>query len=116
MVLAGFVLASLPLPFVWQTPANGWDALLLCSLGIFDGLGHYCLVRAFELAPAPFVSPFNYAQILEAAVLSSAVFGQAVAAPGVLSSAMPPSAEGLLSPEVNAHCRCIGAARALRFT
>ena len=77
MVLAGFVLASLPLPFVWQTPANGWDALLLCSLGIFGGLGHYCLVRAFELAPAPFVSPFNYAQILGAAVLSSAVFGQA---------------------------------------
>src|SRR4051812_18597915 len=66
MVLAGFVLASLPLPFVWQTPANGWDALLLCSLGVFGGLGHYCLVRAFELAPAPFVSPFNYAQILGA--------------------------------------------------
>lgn len=77
MVLAGFILASLPLAFVWHTPASGPDALVLCSLGIFGGLGHYCLVRAFELAPAPFVSPFNYAQILGAAVLSSAVFGQA---------------------------------------
>src|SRR3954447_13010411 len=33
MVLAGFVLASLPLPFVWHTPANAPDALVLCSLG-----------------------------------------------------------------------------------
>jgi drug/metabolite transporter (DMT)-like permease len=76
MVLAGFILASLPLAFVWHTPASGPDALVLCSLGIFGGLGHYCLVRAFELAPAPFVSPFNYAQILGAAVLSTVVFGQ----------------------------------------
>src|SRR3954449_6205913 len=75
-VLAGLVWPSLPLPLVWHTPASGPDALVLCSLGIFGGLGHYCLVRAFELAPAPFVSPFNYAQILGAAVLSTVVFGQ----------------------------------------
>jgi drug/metabolite transporter (DMT)-like permease len=43
---------------------------------VFGGLGHYCLVRAFELAPAPFVAPFNYAQILGAALLSAVVFGQ----------------------------------------
>jgi len=76
MVVAGFVLTSLPLPFVWQTPASAWDALLFVSLGVLGGLGHYCLVRAFELAPAPFISPFNYAQILGAAVLSAVVFGQ----------------------------------------
>ena len=76
MVVAGFMLTSLPLPFVWQTPASAWDALLFVSLGVLGGLGHYCLVRAFELAPAPFISPFNYAQILGAAVLSALVFGQ----------------------------------------
>jgi drug/metabolite transporter (DMT)-like permease len=76
MVLVGFVLASLALPFVWRWPADPWDAVLLASLGIFGGLGHYCLVRAFELAPAPFVSPFNYVQILGAALLGFLVFGQ----------------------------------------
>jgi drug/metabolite transporter (DMT)-like permease len=76
MVLVGFALASLALPFVWRWPAGWWDALLLASLGVFGGLGHYCLVRAFELAPAPFVSPFNYAQILGAALLGFLVFGQ----------------------------------------
>jgi drug/metabolite transporter (DMT)-like permease len=77
MVLAGFVLATVPLPFVWQWPKDAWDALLFALLGVLGGLGHYCLVRAFELAPAPFVSPFNYAQILGAALLGFVVFNQA---------------------------------------
>lgn len=76
MVVAGFVLASIPLPFIWQAPASPWDALLFVMLGVLGGSGHYCLVRAFELAPAPFVSPFNYAQILGAALLGFMVFGQ----------------------------------------
>ncbi len=76
MVLVGFALASVVLPFVWHWPAGLWDAILLAALGVFGGLGHYFLVRAFELAPAPFVSPFNYAQILGAAFLGFVVFGQ----------------------------------------
>jgi len=32
--------------------------LIFVGLGFFGGLGHYFLQRAFELAPAPFVSPF----------------------------------------------------------
>jgi drug/metabolite transporter (DMT)-like permease len=76
MVVAGFVLATIPLPFIWQPPADYWDAFLFVMLGVLGGLGHYCLVRAFELAPAPFVSPFNYAQILGAALLGFLVFGQ----------------------------------------
>jgi drug/metabolite transporter (DMT)-like permease len=76
MVTAGFVLASMPLPFIWQAPANYWDAFLFVMLGVLGGLGHYFVVRAFELAPAPFVSPFNYAQILTAALVGFLVFGQ----------------------------------------
>ena len=76
MVVAGFVLATIPLPFIWQPPADHWHAFLFVMLGVLGGLGHYCLVRAFELAPAPFVSPFNYAQILGAALLGFLVFGQ----------------------------------------
>jgi drug/metabolite transporter (DMT)-like permease len=76
MVLVGFILATIALPFVWRTPADWSDVLLLAALGVFGGIGHYCLVRAFELAPAPFVSPFNYAQILGAALLGFVIFGQ----------------------------------------
>ena len=76
MVTAGFLLASIPLPFLWQPPAGAWDAFLFVMLGVLGGLGHYFVVRAFELAPAPFVSPFNYAQILTAALVGFLVFGQ----------------------------------------
>ena len=76
IALAGFVLTSATLPFVWTPPASLTDALLFLGLGIFGGFGHYFIVRAFELAPAPFVSPFNYGQLVGAAVLSFAVFGQ----------------------------------------
>lgn len=76
MVTAGFLLASIPLPFIWQSPAGYWHAFLFVMLGVLGGLGHYFVVRAFELAPAPFVSPFNYAQILTAALLGFLVFGQ----------------------------------------
>ena len=76
MVLVGFVIASLALPFFWAWPASWWDALLIGALGVFGGVGHYYLVRAFELAPAAFVSPFNYAQILGAALLGFFVFDQ----------------------------------------
>ncbi|MGE0749038.1 MAG: DMT family transporter [Variibacter sp.] len=76
IAVAGFVLTTIPLPFVWVTPASAKDAIVFVGLGIFGGVGHYFLVRAFELAPAPFVSPFNYLNLIGAAILSVAVFGQ----------------------------------------
>ncbi len=76
MVLVGFVLMSLPLPFVWRMPSDLLDALVFVGIGISGGVGHYLLVRAFELAPAAFVSPFTYGQILGATLISYLVFGQ----------------------------------------
>src|SRR5215207_1205846 len=61
IALAGFVLTTIPLPFVWKTPVSWHDALLFFGLGLFGGFGHYFIVRAYEIA-APFVSPFNYLQ------------------------------------------------------
>jgi drug/metabolite transporter (DMT)-like permease len=76
MVLVGFVLMSLPLPFVWRAPADSVDTLVFVGIGVSGGVGHYLLVRAFELAPAAFVSPFTYGQILGATLISYLVFGQ----------------------------------------
>jgi drug/metabolite transporter (DMT)-like permease len=65
-----------PLPFVWVPPASVWDTLVFVGLGLFGGFGHYFLVRAFELAPAPVVSPFNYGQLIGAGLLSYTIFGE----------------------------------------
>ncbi|WP_169054885.1 DMT family transporter [Azospirillum sp. TSA2s] len=76
MVLLGFALSSIPVPFVWVPPADLRDAILFLALGTLGGFGHYCLVRAFEVAPAPFVAPFIYLQIFGAAALGWLAFGQ----------------------------------------
>ena len=76
MVVIGFALLSLPIPFVWRTPDTTVDILIFLAIGIFGGLGHYFLVSAFEQAPATFVSPFNYLQIVGAGVLGYAIFGE----------------------------------------
>ena len=76
MVMVGFAVLSLPLPFVWRLPTAIVDVLAFLALGIFGGLGHYFLVSAFEKAPATFVSPFNYLQIIGAGVLGYTIFGQ----------------------------------------
>ncbi len=69
LVVAGFIVTSLSLPFYWQMPESILHLALLLSLGLVGGAGHYLVMRAFELAPAPFLAPFNYLQIVGAGVL-----------------------------------------------
>lgn len=76
MAAAGFVLTSVMLPFVWQSPGSVMHSGLLISMGILGGCGHYCLVRAFEVAPAPFVAPFTYLQIVGASLLGYLFFAE----------------------------------------
>ncbi|WP_337995936.1 DMT family transporter [Oleispirillum naphthae] len=57
------LLTALPLPFVWQAP-QGWDWALMIAMGLAGGAGQYFLTRAFNLAPAAVISPFNYTSLL----------------------------------------------------
>jgi drug/metabolite transporter (DMT)-like permease len=48
----------------------GWiDAVLIASLGLYGGTGHLMLTRAFRYAPASFLSPFLYLQLIWAMLL-----------------------------------------------
>ena len=62
--LLGSVLLTLVVPFFWTPLASVNDTLILCSLGALGALGHYCVARAMTYAPANFVSPFNYWQMI----------------------------------------------------
>jgi drug/metabolite transporter (DMT)-like permease len=73
--LVGTALLSLIVPFYWRTPDRIWHAGLMAILGLFGGLGHYFVARAFAIVPASIVSPFHYAQLLWAAILGYLVFG-----------------------------------------
>jgi hypothetical protein len=45
---------SMLVPFVWKTPDNWADIALLSSLGVFGGVGHYCVARAYDLCAGKF--------------------------------------------------------------
>lgn len=75
MVFFGLLASSALLPWYWVMPHSSMDLLLFAMLGILGGFGHYCMLRAFELAPASFISPFSYLQIIGSAGLGFLFFG-----------------------------------------
>lgn len=57
-------LAAAPLPPLdWVRP-EAWHWWLLPLLGVFGSAGHYMLIQAHRLAPAPVLAPFVYSQII----------------------------------------------------
>ena len=73
--IVGTVAAAPLLPFDWVTPTLGWHWALFVGLGVMAAVGHYFLTIAYSQAPAAVVAPFNYVQLLGAAVLGFLVFG-----------------------------------------
>lgn len=72
--IVGTVAAAPLLPFEWVTPVFGWDLVLFVGLGAMAAIGHYFLTIAYSQAPAAVVAPFNYMQLVGAAILGYAVF------------------------------------------
>ena len=74
--LAGSIVYGLALPwFVGERVPSAFEALLLTSLGLYGGLGHFLLTAAFRDAPASLLAPLNYLQLLWAGLLGWLVFG-----------------------------------------
>ncbi|MBX6322312.1 MAG: DMT family transporter [Rhodospirillaceae bacterium] len=72
--MAGLVLATGPaLPFVYRQP-TAEDLALMALGGLLAGLGHIGLVKAFRMAPAAVIAPFQYTQILWALLYGWVVF------------------------------------------
>ncbi len=71
---AGAVVTSVIVPWFWRWPA-AFDWLLLVSSGLAGGLGHLCLIRAFQAAPASVVAPFSYSSLIWATVFGFVIWG-----------------------------------------
>lgn len=68
--LIGTVAMTLAAPLYWGGPTpTALDAALIASLGLYGGTGHLMLTRAFRDAPASFLSPFLYSQLIWAGLL-----------------------------------------------
>ncbi len=73
-----FVGAFLGAPFAladWQMPGDPVGWILLFSLGLFGGTGHWLFLHAYRLAPASSVAPFLYTQLLTMVAFGYIVFG-----------------------------------------
>jgi len=74
--LVGTVMTTLAVPFFWTTPASFHDIAILASLGIFGGLGHYCVARAMTYGPANVLSPFQYFQLIGSVIVGFLMFSE----------------------------------------
>lgn len=74
--IVGTVAASPFMPFEWVMPASAWHCVLFVGMGVMAGIGHYFLTIAYSQAPAAVVSPFNYTQLIGAALLGYLVFDE----------------------------------------
>ena len=73
--LAGIVLMTPLLPWIWTTPSSPLTWALLMMTGVFGATGHWLLVLAHARAPAAILSPFIYSQIIWMLALGYILFG-----------------------------------------
>jgi drug/metabolite transporter (DMT)-like permease len=72
----GTLLASIALPFVWQSlPSWHWWAVL-CLIGFLGTVGHFILILAYQRAPASTLTPYLYTQIAFATLSGWVMFSQ----------------------------------------
>lgn len=107
--VVGAVVLAFVVPFVW-TPPRSWSSLLIMlSLGLWGGLGHYLTARAYHCAPASVVAPFTYLQLVGAAISGYLAFGEVPGA-GVWIGAGLIVASGLFLVYAERRARRAGAA------
>ena len=72
--LAGAVLTSIAVVFVWQapTPQQWWLFLLLAFIAT---AGHYLIVRAYDYAEASLLAPLGYTEMIMAVIVGWNFFG-----------------------------------------
>ena len=63
-----FLCSGLLAPFVWA-PVAAMDLAVVATMGVLLLVGQYCTVRAFRSAPVGAVAPFQYTELIWAAVI-----------------------------------------------
>lgn len=71
-------LGLLPLALLVWVPVTGTQVAALALVALFATSGHYCMTRAFAVAPMTVTQPVTFLQLLWAALLGALVFGEPV--------------------------------------
>jgi drug/metabolite transporter (DMT)-like permease len=73
-LLVGGLLSTPFAAATWVHVTQG-EWLLMIGLGLVFGVSQLLMIRAFTLAPAGLLQPFNYVQLISAAIFGVVVFG-----------------------------------------
>lgn len=71
------LVSAVPLAWSWETP-GGTTLAALVGIGGLAIIAQMCLTRGYSLAPAGQVGPFNYANVLFAALLGWVFWGESL--------------------------------------
>lgn len=88
------ILLTPAMPSLWVMPETGWAWTVLLFTGVLGAGGHFFVIKAYGLAPAPVIAPFMYTQILWMVAAGYIVFGD-VPGPATLIGASIVVASGL---------------------
>lgn len=75
MGVAGVITLTLPGLWFW-TPMSANDSFWMATLCCSGILGHYLLIRCYEIAEASAVQPFAYLQLVFISVFGITIFGE----------------------------------------
>jgi len=75
LAITGFAVLSAIVPFFWTVPMNRADWGLLFLVAILGIIGHFCLIKAFQMAEASVLQPYIYSGLIGAIVVGYVVFG-----------------------------------------
>jgi drug/metabolite transporter (DMT)-like permease len=74
--VVGAAAVTLVAPF-WWTPIEGWaDWSWMTAVCITSALGHFLLIKVYEVAEASVVQPFAYFQLVFVGILGYTLFGE----------------------------------------
>jgi drug/metabolite transporter (DMT)-like permease len=73
IVGAPVMLALMPFVGVWP---QGWEWLGLAGIGLLSGAAHLLIIRAYRMAPASLLAPFQYLEIVGITALAYLAFGE----------------------------------------
>lgn len=74
-VIIALIGGSIMAPFDLVMPDTSYHWLAFLGLGLCGALGHFYLIKAYAMAEASVISPFDYGQLIGATVLGYLIWG-----------------------------------------
>lgn len=74
--IVSWCLLSIPLPFVWQTPATSMEIILLVALAVLAACAETLVIMALDAAQAVVVAPVQYSLLIWGTMYGFVIFGQ----------------------------------------